>query len=74
MRSKLISPRSDLERHVDWRERCLREAGFSRATAQWLGRDTRFDLHALLELVDRGCPLELAVRIVAPLDGDEASP
>lgn len=26
------------------------------------------DLHALLELVDRGCAPELAVRIVAPLE------
>jgi hypothetical protein len=29
------------------------------------------DLHQLLELVDRGCPPELAVRILAPLDQDE---
>jgi hypothetical protein len=28
------------------------------------------DLHALLELTDRGCRPDLAARIVAPLDGD----
>jgi hypothetical protein len=26
------------------------------------------DLHALLGLVDRGCPPDLAARILAPLD------
>jgi hypothetical protein len=26
------------------------------------------DLHALLELVDRGCPPALAARILAPLE------
>lgn len=41
--------------------------------ADWLAADSRFDLHALLELVDRGCPPMLAVRIVAPLP-DGASP
>ena len=50
-----------------WREQCLLEAGCPPATAQWLGRDMRFDLHSLLELVDRGCPPHLAARIVAPL-------
>jgi hypothetical protein len=30
--------------------------------------DNRYDLHALLELVDRGCPPALAARILAPLD------
>jgi hypothetical protein len=28
------------------------------------------DIHALLELVDRGCPPHLAARILAPLDCD----
>jgi hypothetical protein len=27
------------------------------------------DLHALLELVDRGCPPELAARILSPVQG-----
>jgi hypothetical protein len=29
-------------------------------------------LHALIELVERGCPPELALRILAPLDDGEA--
>ena len=31
-------------------------------------RDARFDLHALIELAERGCPPDLAVRILAPLE------
>ena len=54
------------ESYVDWRADCLRKAGFERESAEALARDTGFDLHALLELVDRGCPPELAVRILAP--------
>jgi hypothetical protein len=74
MRSKLIPPQSEWERRIAWREQRLLEAGFPRSTAQRLGPDMRFDLHALFELVDRGCPLDLAVRIVAPLDWEEATP
>jgi hypothetical protein len=74
VRPKLIPPQSEFERHVQWRSRCLREAGFERSTAQSLARDTDFDLHALLELVDRDCPPELALRIVAPLDWKEVVP
>ncbi len=46
----------------------LRAAGCHRPLAEQLARDTRYDLHALLSLVDRGCPAEVAARIVAPLD------
>ena len=47
-------------------------AGFDTPAARRLGRGSAYDLHALLELVDRGCPPELAVRILAPLDPDPA--
>ena len=42
--------------------------------AQWVATDPRFDLHALLELVDRGCPAELAARILSPVTPGEAGP
>jgi hypothetical protein len=45
----------------------LEHAGFSEAVASRLAGDGDFDLHDLLELVDRGCPPELAARILAPL-------
>jgi hypothetical protein len=51
-----------------WRAARLRTRGFCGGLAEEIACDGRYDLHALLELVDRGCPPELAARIVAPLD------
>ena len=52
----------------DWRRRRLIAAGFEAALASRLARDDGVDLHELLMLLDRGCPPELAARILAPLD------
>jgi hypothetical protein len=49
-----------------WRACWLLESGFSRELAQALA-ETDVDLHALLELVDHGCPPDLAARSLAPL-------
>lgn len=54
---------------ADWRRCRLVEAGFPPHVAELLAVDARYDLHALLELVDRGCPPLLALRIHAPLPG-----
>lgn len=51
-----------------WRRDQLVRAGFTLPYARRIARDARYDLHALLELVERGCPPELAARILAPLD------
>ncbi len=56
----------------EWRRSRLLEAGFPPAEAARVAADPRFDLHALLQLVDRGCPPELAVRILAPLPREAA--
>jgi hypothetical protein len=69
-RQTTLGPRSGPDEVVLWRNRRLRRAGFGRRLADTVARDCSYDLHALLELVDRGCPAELAVRIVAPLDRD----
>jgi len=53
---------------VAWRRRRLTDAGFPLPLATALARDARWDLHALIELVERGCDPRLAARIVAPLD------
>jgi hypothetical protein len=53
---------------VRWRREQLTSAGFEPALASRLACERRWDLHALIELAERGCPPELAVRIVAPLD------
>lgn len=51
---------------VAWRRRRLVEAGFTQKLAIRLANDSRFDLHALIELVERGCRPDLAVEILAP--------
>lgn len=53
---------------VSWRRRQLVDSGFPRSLAHRLAGDPAYDLHALIELVERGCPPALAVRILAPLD------
>lgn len=60
--------RNPTHRYVDWRTQCLVDAGVENSDAARLGQDPRYDVHALLELVDRGCPPSLAVRILAPLE------
>ena len=53
---------------VPWRRSELRHAGFGAQLAGEVATDLRYDLRAILELVERGCAPELAVRILAPLD------
>ena len=55
---------------VGWRRGRLLAAGFAPDLAARLAGDCRIDLHAVLELVDRGCPPAVAARILAPLDED----
>lgn len=73
----LLSPdglRSD-RRHssTGWRQVQLVRAGFAPPLAAAIAHERAIDLHALIELVERGCPPELAVRILAPFD-DERTP
>ena len=56
---------------VAWRRRRLERAGFDADLAEAMAADGRIDLHEVLELVERGCPPDLAARILAPLDADE---
>ena len=53
---------------VAWRRRQLVEAGFEQRLAGRVARDPLFDVHALIELAERGCPPALATRILAPLE------
>jgi hypothetical protein len=56
-----------------WRREQLVDSGFPLPVAARLAEDPRYDLHALMELVEHGCPPELAARIVAPLDHEVAA-
>ena len=58
----------DPDQLVRWRNGRLRDAGFPRDLAAAVAQDPAYDLHAILELLDRGCPAELAARILAPLE------
>jgi hypothetical protein len=55
---------------IAWRVDRLRAAGFDRRLARRVALDGRYDLHSLLDLVDRGCTPALAIRILAPLEGE----
>jgi hypothetical protein len=57
---------------VEWRRTQLLRSGFPLAVAASVAEDDRYDLHRVVELVERGCAPELALRILAPLDIDEA--
>lgn len=57
---------------VRWRSERLREAGLPRDLARRVAADCAYDLHAVLDLVDRGCAPELALRILAPLQERKA--
>ena len=64
-------PRTDVEA---WRLRRLIDAGFPLPLALELAATPGVDLHALLALLDRGCPPELAARILAPIDVPDGRP
>ena len=66
---------NDAGRHevVEWRRQRLMDAGFRFPDASRLAKDGRYDLHTLIELVERGCSQELAARIVAPLEDGVAA-
>lgn len=61
--------RNEGERIIAWRARLLLEAGFTATVAARMAAARGVDIHELLNLVDRGCPPELAVRIAGPLSG-----
>lgn len=63
----------DREDVIVWRRSQLVAAGFGEALALTVAADGGYDLHALIELVERGCPPALAVRILAPLEGEPAA-
>lgn len=52
---------------IRWRREQLTRSGFPLPLAARLAKDSRYDLHALIELAERGCRPDLAVRILAPL-------
>lgn len=74
-RGMRVTHREEIEEGqiVAWRRRQLASAGFSLPLATRLADDARYDLHALIELAERGCAPELAARILAPLEEAETA-
>jgi hypothetical protein len=68
-----LDQRREAQAVITWRRERLAESRFPLPLASDLARDQRFDLHALIELAERGCPPELAVRILAPLEEGEVA-
>jgi hypothetical protein len=62
-----------LEQVVRWRREQLVGSGFAPALAARVGENIDYDLHALIGLVERGCPPELAARILAPVEEESAA-
>jgi hypothetical protein len=56
---------------VIWRREKLAQSGLPLSLAARLAQDSRYDLHALIELLGQGCSPDLAIRILAPIEGDE---
>jgi hypothetical protein len=56
-----------------WRRDQLAHAGFPLPLAMQLARDPAYDLHLLIELAEQGCPPDLAIRILAPLEAGAAA-
>lgn len=71
MRTKTASEQAG-EAVARWRREQLVETGVPLPLANRVAEYSRYDLHALIELVERGCRPDLAIRILAPLD-DEAA-
>ncbi|HET7573027.1 MAG TPA: hypothetical protein VFJ77_10230 [Gaiellaceae bacterium] len=55
---------TELERVERWRAQALERAGYEHADAVELGSRLDVDLHRAIELLESGCPPELAVRIL----------
>jgi hypothetical protein len=53
---------------IEWRRSQLTASGFAPDLAAELAAGHEVDLHAVLQLIDQGCPPKLAARILAPLD------
>ena len=79
MRPKIRhTPPSPADRHegpaepgghlTEWRTQRLVRAGVGAELAASIAADCAMDLHAMIELIERGCSPELAARILAPLE------
>jgi hypothetical protein len=69
LRTPPVEPGGDL---TGWREQRLLSAGVEAELAASIASDCAMDLHAMIELIERGCPPTLAARILAPFDHERS--
>jgi len=62
--AELLSARVTEDEVVAWRREQLRRAGCRRFEAEVLARERQVDLHAAVELLERGCPPRIALEIL----------
>jgi hypothetical protein len=55
---------AETERVLLWREEELERVGYGREMARHLAERTYVDLHLAMDLLQRGCPAETALRIL----------
>ena len=63
----------DRDEVVRWRCEQLVKSGFPPALAATVAKNAHYELHALIELVERGCQPDIAVRILAPVEEESAA-
>ena len=59
-----VHERTELERIESWRLEELERAGYPIAAARQIAKRHDVDLHRAIDLVARGCPHEIALRIL----------
>jgi hypothetical protein len=59
-----VQDRHELERVESWRREELERAGYPRDAAERLAARHDVDLHVAVDLLRRGCPLEVALEIL----------
>jgi hypothetical protein len=80
MKTRSYEPHAETDRRrkrgsnrvVRWRLEQLVRSGLPVSMAA-RAANADYDLHALTELLRRGCPPELAIRILAPIESESAA-
>jgi hypothetical protein len=57
-----------------WRRDQLVRSGVPPSLAARAAMDGGYDVHAFVQLLERGCPPELAIRILSPLENEMPPP
>ena len=62
--AELLRARANDDEVVAWRREQLTRAGCRHFEAEVLARELKVDLHAAVELLQRGCPSQIALNIL----------